>query len=164
MKRVRNIPSEGAFYAMFSIEGVTDTLQFCKRAVVEAKIGMAPGTSFGRGSEQYIRLCYAKSPELLHTAMDRLEAFLDLEKLPSELVVRTKRDGDRFYPLGAPGEKKLGDVLTDKKIAKERRDIPLLCAGNQVYFACGLTISEHARVTPDTREILHIICNRGTRD
>ena len=95
---------------------------------------------------------------------DRLEAFLDLEKLPSELVVRTKRDGDRFYPLGAPGEKKLGDVLTDKKIAKEKRDIPLLCAGNQVYFACGLTISEQAKVTPDTRKILHIICNRGTRD
>lgn len=80
MKRVRNIPSEGAFYAMFSIDGVTDTLQFCKRAVVEAKIGMAPGTSFGQGSEQYIRLCYAKAPELLHTAMDRLEALLETYK------------------------------------------------------------------------------------
>lgn len=77
MKRVRNIPSEGAFYAMFSVDGVTDTLAFCKRAVVEAKIGMAPGTSFGQGSEHYIRLCYAKSPELLHTAMDRLEKFLE---------------------------------------------------------------------------------------
>ena len=77
MKRVRNIPSEGAFYAMFSVDGVTDTLQFCKRAVVEAKIGMAPGTSFGEGSEHYIRLCYAKAPELLHKAMDRLEAFLE---------------------------------------------------------------------------------------
>ena len=80
MKRVRNIPSEGAFYAMFSIDGVTDTLQFCKRAVVEAKIGMAPGTSFGKGSEHYIRLCYAKAPALLHTAMDRLEAFLEIYK------------------------------------------------------------------------------------
>ena len=58
----------------------------------------------------------------------------------------------------------LQNVLTDKKIAKEKRDLPLLCAGNEVYFACGLTISEHVKVTPDTREILHIICNRGTRD
>ena len=99
-----------------------------------------------------------------HIPKDGYEAFLDFEKLPKDLVVRTRRDGDRFYPLGAPGEKKLGDVLTDKKIAKERRDIPLLCAGNQVFFACGLTISEHAKVTPDTREILHIICNRGTVD
>lgn len=76
MPRVRNIPNQGSFYAMFSVDGVTDTLTFCKRAVVEAKIGMAPGTSFGRGSEQYVRLCYAKSQEMLTEAMDRLERFV----------------------------------------------------------------------------------------
>ena len=96
---------------------------------------------------------------------DGWEAYLDLAKLPSNLVVRTRRAADRFHPLGAPGGKKLSDVLTDKKIPKERRDIPLLCAGDQVYYAGGLTISETAKVTPDTREILHIIIsNRGTRD
>lgn len=77
MKRVRNIPTQGAFYAMFSVDGVTDTLQFCKRAVTEAGIGMAPGTAFGRGAEHYVRLCYAKSPELLTEAMSRLERFVE---------------------------------------------------------------------------------------
>ncbi len=76
MKRVHNIPNQGSFYAMFSVDGVDDTLAFCKRAVVEAKIGMAPGISFGKGSERYIRLCYAKSPEMLTEAMNRLEAFV----------------------------------------------------------------------------------------
>jgi aspartate/methionine/tyrosine aminotransferase len=76
MKRVRNIPNEGSFYAMFSVDGVDDTLAFCKRAVVEAKIGMAPGISFGKGSERYIRLCYAQTPETMKEAMDRLEAFV----------------------------------------------------------------------------------------
>jgi len=102
--------------------------------------------------------------ESWHIPKDGFEAFLDWAKLPKELVVRSRDAGDRFYPLGSPGERKLSDVLTDKKIAKEKRDLPLLCAGNEVYYACGLTISEHAKVTPDTREILHIICNRGTRD
>jgi tRNA(Ile)-lysidine synthase len=99
-----------------------------------------------------------------HVPSDASEAFLDWEKLPKNLVVRSRQAGDRFYPLGAPGERKLSDVLTDKKIPKEKRDLPLLCAGNEVFFACGLTVSERAKVTPDTREILHIICNRGTRD
>ena len=76
MPRVRNIPNEGSFYAMFSVDGVNDTLTFCKRAVVEAKIGMAPGTSFGKGSERYIRLCYAQTVETMKIAMDRLEAFV----------------------------------------------------------------------------------------
>lgn len=99
-----------------------------------------------------------------HMPKDGYEAFLDLDQLPKELVVRSRCEGDRFYPLGAPGEKKLSDVLTDKKIAKEHRDLPLLCCGNEVYYAAGLTVSELAKVTPDTREILHIIYYRGIRD
>jgi aspartate aminotransferase len=76
MPRVRNIPNTGGFYAMFEVEGVDDTLTFCKRAVLEAKIGMAPGIAFGRGSERFVRLCYARSDEQLAVAMNRLEAFV----------------------------------------------------------------------------------------
>ena len=61
---------------MFDVDGVNDTLTFCKRAVLEAGIGMAPGIAFGRGSERFIRLCYALSNEKLTLAMDRLEAFV----------------------------------------------------------------------------------------
>ena len=74
--RIRNIPNNGSFYAMFSVDGVSDTLTFCKRAVVEARIGMAPGEAFGAGAEGLVRLCYAKSPENLTEAMDRLERFV----------------------------------------------------------------------------------------
>ncbi len=76
MPRIRNIPNQGSFYAMFEVDGMTDTLAFCKRAVAEAQIGMAPGIAFGRGAERHVRLCYAKSTELLATAMDRLESFV----------------------------------------------------------------------------------------
>ena len=76
MPRVRNIPNTGGFYAMFEVDGVNDTLAFCKRAVLEAKIGMAPGIAFGRGSERFVRLCYARSNEQLTLAMDRLEVFV----------------------------------------------------------------------------------------
>jgi aspartate aminotransferase len=76
MQRVRNVPNQGSFYAMFEVAGVTDTLTFCKRAVNEALIGMAPGMAFGKGAERHIRLCYAKSPELVSEAMDRLERFV----------------------------------------------------------------------------------------
>ena len=76
MPRVRNIPNNGSFYAMFEVDGVMDTFTFCKRAVTEARIGMAPGIAFGKGAERMVRICYAKAPELLQTAMDRLEGFV----------------------------------------------------------------------------------------
>jgi aspartate/methionine/tyrosine aminotransferase len=77
MQRVRAVPSAGGFYAMFEVAEMRDTLAFCKQAVLEARVGMAPGIAFGRGAERHVRLCTAKSPELLHTAMDRLGTFLD---------------------------------------------------------------------------------------
>ena len=72
MPRVRNISNSGSFYALFAMDGVADTMSFCKRAVREERIGMAPGTSFGRGAERLMRLCCAKQPEMLAKAMDRL--------------------------------------------------------------------------------------------
>jgi aspartate aminotransferase len=77
MKRVREAPSNGSFYSMFEVDGVTDTLAFCKDLVKRAGVGLAPGVAFGRGAETLIRLCYAKSPANLETAMDRLETYLD---------------------------------------------------------------------------------------
>ena len=76
MKRIHNIPGNAGFCAMFEISGVMDTLTFCRRAVTEAGIGLAPGIAFGRGAERMVRLCYARAPELLHSAMDRLEPFV----------------------------------------------------------------------------------------
>ena len=42
MPRVRNIPNNASFYALFEVDGMADTMNFCKRAVREERIGMAP--------------------------------------------------------------------------------------------------------------------------
>ncbi|MGI3778683.1 MAG: aminotransferase class I/II-fold pyridoxal phosphate-dependent enzyme, partial [Janthinobacterium lividum] len=76
MPRVRAVPNSASFYSMFRVDGVADTLRFCKRLVVEGKVGTAPGEAFGPGAEGLTRLCYAKSPARLHEAMDRIEAFV----------------------------------------------------------------------------------------
>jgi aspartate aminotransferase len=73
---VKTIPSSAAFYAMFEVDGVTDTLAFCKDVVLKARVGLAPGVAFGAGGERMIRLCYAKTPESLNEALDRLERFI----------------------------------------------------------------------------------------
>jgi aspartate/methionine/tyrosine aminotransferase len=76
LKGVQVTPTSASFYLMFSIDGVTDTLEFCKRAVHEAGVGLAPGIAFGEESAHQIRLCYARSDASLIEAMDRLETLL----------------------------------------------------------------------------------------
>lgn len=98
----------------------------------------------------------SEAAERWHKPRHSGELFLDADALPEGLVVRTRRDGDRFFPLGAPGGRKLSDVLTDKKIPLAERDMPLLAAGSEIYCVFGLTIHDRAAVTPDTQHILHI--------
>lgn len=77
MRRARLAPMQGAFYAFFAVDGMDDSRAFAKRVLREARVGLAPGMAFGAGGEGHLRLCYAKSPELLGEALDRLAPLLD---------------------------------------------------------------------------------------
>lgn len=69
---------EGAFYLFPKIEGLTDSFDFCKRLLVEQKVGLAPGVAFGAGGEGSIRICYAAERPILEKAAVRLASFLGL--------------------------------------------------------------------------------------
>jgi tRNA(Ile)-lysidine synthase len=63
-------------------------------------------------------------------------------------LVRNRRDGDRFHPLGLPSDKKLKDFLIDRKIAAGVRDrIPLLLWNGAIAWVGGVEVSERFRVT-----------------
>jgi aspartate/methionine/tyrosine aminotransferase len=63
-------------YAFFRIDGVTDSLAFCKRLVAEAKLGLAPGAAFGPEGEGFVRWCFAASEARLAEGVARLERAL----------------------------------------------------------------------------------------
>ncbi len=67
---------DGAFYLFPKLEGLTDSFDFCKRLLLETKVGLAPGVAFGAGGEGSIRICYAAERSILEPAMERLGNFL----------------------------------------------------------------------------------------
>ncbi|MFN8703499.1 MAG: pyridoxal phosphate-dependent aminotransferase [Rhodospirillales bacterium] len=76
LPKVRMARPQAAFYAFFQVEGMTDSVAFCKRVVREANVGLAPGRAFGPEGEGWIRLCFAISHDKLAEALDRLEPML----------------------------------------------------------------------------------------
>ena len=82
MDALRRLPGltipdpEGAFYLFPRIDGLTDSFEFCRELLIEAKVGLAPGVAFGAGGEGSIRICYAADREVLEPAMGRLSTFL----------------------------------------------------------------------------------------
>ena len=66
----------GAMYAFFRVKGVEDSLDFCKRFVREARLGLAPGSAFGPEGDGFLRWCFAASPERLAEGVRRLTRYL----------------------------------------------------------------------------------------
>jgi aspartate aminotransferase len=67
---------DGAFYVFPRIDGLTDSFAFCRRLLVEERVGLAPGSAFGAGGEGSVRICYAAERSVLEPAIERLERFL----------------------------------------------------------------------------------------
>jgi aspartate aminotransferase len=67
---------EGAFYVFPRVDGLDDSFSFCRRLLVEQRVGLAPGSAFGSGGEGSIRLCYAAERSILEPALERLDHFL----------------------------------------------------------------------------------------
>jgi aspartate aminotransferase len=67
---------DGAFYLFPRIEGLVDSVAFCRRLLHEERVGLAPGAAFGAGGEGSVRLCYAAATETLEAALERIAAFV----------------------------------------------------------------------------------------
>jgi tRNA(Ile)-lysidine synthase len=78
-------------------------------------------------------------------------------KFPPGAVVRTRRPGDSFHPLGAPGSRKLKEYMIDRKIDRRRRDfIPLLCKGKRILWVAGYDMDHDLRLMDEDGEVLEM--------
>jgi aspartate/methionine/tyrosine aminotransferase len=76
LPRVRYAPPEGAFYAFFAVDGKSDARARAFELVDRANVGLAPGTAFGPGAPNFLRLCFACSLDRLGEGLSRLEKAL----------------------------------------------------------------------------------------
>lgn len=83
--------------------------------------------------------------------------YFDLDKIFFPLIVRTRRNGDRFKPLGMNHNKKLKDFFIDQKIDKNIRDeVPIILSNDEIIWLAGHRISEDYKVSSQTKNILKI--------
>ncbi len=68
---------QGAFYAFPCLKKTgMKSMEFATRLLKEEKVAVVPGTAFGSGLEDYIRISYASSMDNLKEALLRMERFL----------------------------------------------------------------------------------------
>ena len=80
----------------------------------------------------------------------------------SQLIVRHRRPGDRLTPLGAPGRKKVQDVLVDRKVPRDDRDlVPIVTTvEGEIVWVAGEVLADGFRVTPLTTSVVVLTLRR----
>jgi tRNA(Ile)-lysidine synthase len=89
---------------------------------------------------------WSRSPEV---------AWLDAAHVDFPLEFRAPQPGDRFWPAGAPGTRKLQDFLVDRKIPRWLRPyLPLAVSRGQVLWVAGVGTAQTVQIGADTREAI----------
>lgn len=86
------------------------------------------------------------------------EVYLDAKAFGQQTILRARRPGDRFSPLGLQGRsKKVNEFMIDEKIPASLRDrIPLVVSNQQIVWICGYRPAEQARISDTTRQVVHL--------
>jgi tRNA(Ile)-lysidine synthase len=87
---------------------------------------------------------------------DRVYVSLDAVQLP--LTLRSRRPGDRFHPLGAPGEARLKEFLINSKVPQHERDrIPLVTDNaGRIVWVVGHRIGHPFRLTSRAQRVARL--------
>jgi tRNA(Ile)-lysidine synthase len=88
---------------------------------------------------------------------DKKRALLNLASLDFPLTIRSRLPGDKYRPLGAPGTKKLKEILRAKKIPRaDRATLPVFLSGKHIVWVPGLPVAERFRLEPRTSKVFII--------
>lgn len=86
------------------------------------------------------------------------EEWLDFERLQLPLYVRSRRVGDRFWPLGAPGSKTLAEFFSDEKIDPLlRARMGIVCDQVGPAWVMPVRIDERVKLRATTRRALRLV-------
>jgi tRNA(Ile)-lysidine synthase len=116
------------------------------------------------GKADVVALNMRVTAEIIHrpyqlNQMTSQRALLDLDRTLCPLQVRFRQPGDRFYPLGAPGSKKLQDFFVDNRIPRvERPYVPLVVSNHEIVWVVGYRIAEPFKLRPETNRVLRLQC------
>ena len=87
----------------------------------------------------------------------RFVEWFDFNKIKPPLLIRLRKAGDRFVPLGLNEEKKVGKFLTAARVPQHLRKILLIVADSEkIIWLWPIRTSEQTKVTGETRKILQL--------
>ncbi len=82
---------------------------------------------------------------------------LDTARLPSAVIVRNWRPGDRFWPAHTKEPRKMKDLLNERHVVRPEKKLwPVLEARHQLIWVRGFPVPACFQPPPDAKQAVHI--------
>ena len=93
----------------------------------------------------------------LKFSSNRKKEFIAADEIDEKFSLRKWKSGDRFYPIGLKGTKKISDFLNEQKISSyDKKNQLVLTNSGKIVWVVGLRLDDRFKVTNRTNRILEL--------
>ena len=127
--------------------------KYCEEIVID-KVDIESEFSFGAYSIKFEVLENVKNIKFADNSFIK---YFNYDKINGNIIIRTRKNGDKMTPLGMNGRKKIKDIFIDSKVSVTQRDVvPIIQFDDEVAWLVGLKVSNEYKVTKETKKLLKI--------
>lgn len=102
-------------------------------------------------------LAIKKSRNPVELNKDKNIEYISGDHLDEVFILRTWEPGDRFFPIGLKGSKKISDFLNDQKIpAYLKKNQLVLTNKEKIVWVLGLRLDDRVKITSATKKVLQL--------
>ncbi|MHC5159252.1 MAG: tRNA lysidine(34) synthetase TilS, partial [Planctomycetota bacterium] len=88
---------------------------------------------------------------------DAFVEWFDADRISGSLEICCRKDGDRFWPIGAVGKKKVSRFLIDAQLdEKVKKQAFTVSDAKKILWVSPVRMCEQAKITEKTRKIIQI--------
>lgn len=92
---------------------------------------------------------------------NNLIKYFNYDNIRREIIIRSRKNGDKMIPIGMKSNKKLKDIFINEKIPTDQRnEIPILLFDDEIVYIVGLKTSNNYKVKSSCEKILKVVCDR----
>ncbi|HED05424.1 MAG TPA: tRNA lysidine(34) synthetase TilS [Ignavibacteria bacterium] len=103
------------------------------------------------------KLCIENCERPIKFSNKKNEEYIPADNIDDKFIIRRWQYGDRFYPLGLNGTKKVSDFLNEEKIASSQKKKQLVLLNNdKIVWIIGLRLDERFKITNKTNRIFKL--------
>jgi tRNA(Ile)-lysidine synthase len=86
-----------------------------------------------------------------------MKEYISANKVAGDFVLRKWKNGEKFFPLGLKGSKKISDFLNEQKISSSKKKEQLVLTNQEkIVWVLGLRLDDRFKIKNNTEKVIEL--------